>query len=1068
MANLLIAVGGTGQHIALAAARLARLGALDSKVWHCCVIDADSGSALSTDLTELGSTLDDSAKEHPLPGGNAVHPPLDTSAMVSGHHNFAGLFLSGPTPPVETEVLDALFAERDRLLNIDEGMFGNPSVGATVFARNPETALAEVFSATAAVGPTDHIFVAGSLVGGTGAGITHQLIAALKKREITPNLHGLFLLPWFTLADSKGGIDDKKLQSNMLHGLEYLYAETRNYLRSATLLGIPDVVQAGSVDKPRVGGDTPGEVRSALHLIAARALTKVPDRVTVDGNLGAQCSVYSFGVGAGGIQALYDVDWAPVPGKDGARSLRSWCHEAAYLREILKLITSDDFRGRIEKKFGALGGFGAATPITEGLYNTILQHKGKKKQLVAEFADRLLRRWKKLDAQLLYCITWVEELLGGSGFKTNPGFLRALEDPKAEIDAAWGTAKGVATFPKQTTTLDATTLADRFVKKLARHYRGSATDPRAGAPGGGQGAAHWLLPRLPASKIPSSLGFSPFQGPDDAILEKWRPSANEITATAFATPYARCEELSFLQGTPGLARPLKGTLLRSKLLIEGVVLGLLKIEILDLETDCDDLGSALLRASPDHRYLTVFRLDAPDGSPIVGVGHHRSLITPSATASAEPRIWTDLAAAVTGHASQSEVAPMLAEWRASIPSDWWNPDAIPWMHFIDHLIGAAPPHPEGRNLRLNARMVGPVFLNVQKGDRQQGQRFYLPTLAPGFSQRVVESAWCDHKETQGTVAFTDVRGSVGLSVALPPVAAGQDILALGGGIALAGTGPFVAPRQTRGRYPFDDAAPESLFSEFNKVYSRLREEGGGRIDVEAIIRCPCAYPDIVRVLLDRFGTEAVPLEVGGATFSPAAQALARDPAGPGMPTQNDLKEEHTEGVAVSFTVGTNQRDAIYLERLRGRWVGDLWAVGYLLWVVFTGEASVADGRVQDQDASWLASGDHLRPFDAFPDVYKLHDDQDLREVVSGRLATLQRYRRTYDDLLQAPEGSQLEPGEVLCAAAVRVFLAWATVGDDVIANGRPSVRGLTLPTGGGLSLVAATTTTTTTTTGARS
>ena len=76
--DLVIAVGGGGQHIALALARLMRLGALsDAKAF---VIDADSESRLAFRLRTLGHTLS-SGTAHPPAGAETGFPALAPAPM---------------------------------------------------------------------------------------------------------------------------------------------------------------------------------------------------------------------------------------------------------------------------------------------------------------------------------------------------------------------------------------------------------------------------------------------------------------------------------------------------------------------------------------------------------------------------------------------------------------------------------------------------------------------------------------------------------------------------------------------------------------------------------------------------------------------------------------------------------------------------------------------------------------------------------------------------------------------------------------------------------------------------
>ncbi len=74
MSDLLIAVGGTGQHVALATSRLIRLRALPPM--QAMIIDADSQGQLSQEMRTFGRTLKvDGVAEpmpHPMIGGDEI------------------------------------------------------------------------------------------------------------------------------------------------------------------------------------------------------------------------------------------------------------------------------------------------------------------------------------------------------------------------------------------------------------------------------------------------------------------------------------------------------------------------------------------------------------------------------------------------------------------------------------------------------------------------------------------------------------------------------------------------------------------------------------------------------------------------------------------------------------------------------------------------------------------------------------------------------------------------------------------------------------------------------------
>jgi hypothetical protein len=86
------------------------------------------------------------------------------------------------------------------------------------------------------------VFVVGSFLGGTGAGITHQLIK-LVREAVGPAkpIYGMFLLRWFDLPPTTGQtVDTATLLASMGHGLEYFYRYTKHLLDASMLVGVPD------------------------------------------------------------------------------------------------------------------------------------------------------------------------------------------------------------------------------------------------------------------------------------------------------------------------------------------------------------------------------------------------------------------------------------------------------------------------------------------------------------------------------------------------------------------------------------------------------------------------------------------------------------------------------------------------------------------------------------------------------------------------------------------------------------------------------------------------------------
>ena len=160
-------------------------------------------------------------------------------------------------------------------MDIGKGMFANPSVGSAVFASSKHGAMDPLFglARTAA-----RIFVVGSFLGGTGAGITHQLIK-LVREAVGPAkpIYGSFLLRWFDLPPTTGQtVDTATLLASMGHGLEYFYKHTKPLLDASMLVGVPDN-PAPQVKAVPAATDN-DETVSLYPLLTAYGLLLLPDK----------------------------------------------------------------------------------------------------------------------------------------------------------------------------------------------------------------------------------------------------------------------------------------------------------------------------------------------------------------------------------------------------------------------------------------------------------------------------------------------------------------------------------------------------------------------------------------------------------------------------------------------------------------------------------------------------------------------------------------------------------------------------------------------------------------------
>ncbi|MEZ4390769.1 MAG: hypothetical protein R3A48_06695 [Polyangiales bacterium] len=331
--DLVIAVGGGGQHIALAIARLMRLGALsDARAF---VIDADSESRLAFRLRTFGNTVS-AGTPHPLDGAETVVAPFARDTMKETQ--FRKIFIDDRADPLERELFELFFDEEsggvdggggtNGGVDIGKGMFANPSVGSAVFASSKGGAMEPLFGVARTA---NRIFVVGSFLGGTGAGITHQLIK-LVRETVGPAkpIYGVFLLRWFDLPPTVGQtVDTSTLLASMGHGLEYFYRYTKGLLDASMLLGVPDnpTAQVKAVPAAQENDETV----SIYPLLAAFGTLVLPDKTDTQ----ARASHRTYGLAHDEHDAIWPLRraWSVPEGTKDA-TLGARLAEAVVLLEV--------------------------------------------------------------------------------------------------------------------------------------------------------------------------------------------------------------------------------------------------------------------------------------------------------------------------------------------------------------------------------------------------------------------------------------------------------------------------------------------------------------------------------------------------------------------------------------------------------------------------------------------------------------------------------------------------------------------------------------------------------------
>ncbi|HKO59250.1 MAG TPA: hypothetical protein VJ276_25515 [Thermoanaerobaculia bacterium] len=257
MANYLIAVGGTGQHVALAVADFIALAHEifrtpdEFPAVNLILVDADQAGGADqasawqearARLTTLGLFGGDSFECVPLP----VHSTFaDTRKMYEFVNRLGASF--GPN------AADALLLHEQREVDVTSGFYAQPRVGAMMAdwlfgevtrgeAVNPQ--LARIFHL--AGDPGNRIVVAGSGVGGTGAGFAPALLRRLSSANgAGARLMALMATEWFRLAGACSNRLSESVQKTNANSALWHAAHSGAAAGVRTVLfGHPDVSRA--------------------------------------------------------------------------------------------------------------------------------------------------------------------------------------------------------------------------------------------------------------------------------------------------------------------------------------------------------------------------------------------------------------------------------------------------------------------------------------------------------------------------------------------------------------------------------------------------------------------------------------------------------------------------------------------------------------------------------------------------------------------------------------------------------------------------------------------------------
>jgi hypothetical protein len=486
---------------------------------------------------------------------------------------------------------------------------------------------------------------------------------------------------------------------------------------------------------------------------------------------------------------------------------------------------------------------------------------------------------------------------------------------------------------------------------------------------------------------------------------------NRIEPTAIPTPFARGQAMA---AALRLSSGVPAQHAQWQTLLLGVTLGHVEIDLVDLRDPGVTSGRmrAALKNADDgdrRRFLGLLRTTTKDRA-IVGGTDTDSLLWPSPrrfdALGTGDATWSALKSAVDNDPRAMKARQLWWGWRKQLDdAGWWHKSAsspIPWMRGIDWTLDGVDGDPDHLAI-VAARGAGPlrlVFIDPGLADTRRVKTLYLPVLDETAQRDLLDACMLGVERKGTAVELKDAIGKVVRSVRLPAPVGDAHAVDVGAGIVTP-RAPNIGVERPPARTFQLDKWFETFTSLYNVVTPAILHE-------QRLV--PFTAPDPIRLVTLRLGDLATkPARPTSYSRRAMAMLVLNEKSGQGrLPPMSALGSSIDDvgglldaprlGALLSLDgrdqSGANRpTDAVFVER----WgvadgatldVGDLSAVGALLWAVFSGAADVDAGSIFFDGEALSLSRDE-RPFE-FTDATR----DKLMDLVIGakkRLATLQRF-----------------------------------------------------------------------------
>jgi len=529
------------------------------------------------------------------------------------------------------------------------------------------------------------------------------------------------------------------------------------------------------------------------------------------------------------------------------------------------------------------------------------------------------------------------------------------------------------------------------------------------------------------TETPGQIGLDTIVSGEGKSPTNWNIDPNKVNAEAIPSPFANSERITASFRVAGIDNPPLSTFQYFENICLGIGLGIFNIEMVDLKKnkDAGRMGDVLTKADTmgEYRYLGLITNTQSNGEKtIFAATGPQCLFWPHPRRTSEE--WDSIAKQISDSPDIETVKTLWAEWRGLLNEQGlWEPMRIPWMRGIDWIIQQRK-YKSGMLARM-ARSQGPVLLAVpdKNNDHKYSlKRLYLPTYDNKIAADIFRTLFVPPAKESNAITIQDNRGSEIRKIKIQSAGAGASTIMLGTGVVEARMENIGEQWPKSAKMNLD-----SWINTFSTIFTDLASESpSGKLEIRKVAEFPFSYPDPVRMVSLRLGAMSLPGSEYTSSFSQRtidtfiSRTMRRENPDFSfrLPMPNEVNDS---GDFIGFSFPMNEKHAaIFLEQSQSAYIGDLAALGYVMWAIFSGAASIQNEAIffQEGGESILERiSDNQRPFIIKSICYERMMDT---SKILNRLATLQRFSAYYKKRFEIITESN--PVEELLYSAYKAFI----------------------------------------------